>query len=129
MKKSVVVGIAGVAIAAGAYTYYQNPDIINQITSDTASQTQTVAQVEETNQRIQNTPREKMIIECTNETEFINSFKAMKDKMPEQDQARLNEAFNKIIQRELQNKPDIEDHLCREFQGWSEAKFLDEAAK
>ena len=128
-KKAVIAGVAGIAIAAGAYTYYQNPEILSQLTGDKPSQTKTAAAVEDYNQRIQNTPRENMRIECENEVDFANSFKAMKDKMPQADQEKLDAAFNAVVKRELARKPDIENNYCREFKGWSEAKFLEEAGK
>ena len=121
-KKGVVAGVVGISLAGAVTALYMTDNL-------PAGQSGQVVNVNERNARIAQTPREKMIIECTNQVEFANSFADMKSKMPEADQKALDSALNAVIIRKGLSQTDIDENLCREFKGWSEKRFLEEAGK
>ncbi len=133
-KKGVVAGVVGISIAGAVTALYMTDNLpidlkgLNQQNLP-AGQSGQVVNVNERNARIAQTPREKMVIECTNQVEFANSFADMKSKMPEADQKALDSALNAVIIRKGLSQTDIDDNLCREFNGWSEKRFLEEAGK
>ena len=130
MKKKVVASVLGVSVAAGAVAaLYATDNLPIDLDGQKSDQQVQVANVEEHNARIANTPRDQMIIECSNQIEFANSFAEMKSKMPEADQKALDNALNAVIVRKNLSQADIDENLCREFKGWSEKRFLEEAGK
>ena len=136
MKKGkVIAGLIGAAIVGGAGALYMTDNIPDSVKrnipglSSEQDQSKKVEDVNAHNARIAQTPRENMVIECSNQIEFTNSFAEMKSKMPEQDQKALDQALNAVIKRKGLSQTDIDENLCNEFKGWNEKRFLEEAAK
>ncbi len=133
-KKGVVAGVLGLSVAGAVAALYATDNLpidlpgVNH-SNVSVGQSGKVENVNEHNARIAQTPRENMIIECSNQIEFANSFAEMKSKMPEADQKALDNALNAVIVRKKLSERDIDENLCREFKGWSEKRFLEEAGK
>ena len=130
-KKKVVAGVLGLSVVGAAAALYATDNLpIGPNGFNTPSnQSNQVTNVNDHNTRIAQTPREKMVIECSNQLEFTNSFTEMKSKMPEEDRKALDRALNDVIMRKGLSQTDIDENLCREFKGWSEKRFLEEARK